>query len=221
MTTPDFLNHHPWLLAALQQEDFLVAREILYESFCKGDLAHTLEPCLAYLALLDKWNNAYNLTAIRTVKKMATHHIVDSLAILPWIKGERLLDVGSGAGLPGIPIAIAHPTATVVLLDSNGKKTRFLSEVKRVLRLPNIEIVQSRAETFLPTVGFDTVTSRAFSTLKSFIECTDQLVSEQGIRLAMKGRYPETELAAIQRPYQVEAYSVPGIIGGRCCVIVN
>jgi 16S rRNA (guanine527-N7)-methyltransferase len=221
MTTAVFLKNHPWLIATMQQDDFLVAREMLSKPLSNAGLAHALEPCLAYLALLNKWNNAYNLTAIRAVPEMATHHILDSLAILSWIKGERLLDVGSGAGLPGIPLAMACPSLSVVLLDSNGKKTRFLNEVKRVLKLSNIEIVQSRAEIFHPTSGFDTVTSRAFSTIENFIKCTSHLIYDQGVWLAMKGRYPDTELAAIHRPYQVETYRVPGITGDRCCVIVK
>jgi len=179
------------------------------------------EPFIDYLLLLDKWNKAYNLTAIRSLESMVTHHLFDSLAILPWIKGPRLLDVGTGAGLPGIPLALAMPSLQIVLLDSNGKKIRFLREVKRALQLTNVEIVQTRAETYHPSSKFDTVTSRAFSTLESFLHVTRQLLAETGIWLAMKGRYPDTELNAINYPYHVEEYTVPGIIGDRCCVIIE
>lgn len=179
------------------------------------------EPFIDYLLLLDKWNKAYNLTAIRSLDSMVTHHLFDSLAILPWIKGPRLLDVGTGAGLPGIPLALAMPSLQVVLLDSNGKKIRFLREVKRALQLTNVEIVQTRAETYHPSSDFDTVTSRAFSTLESFLHVTRHLLAETGIWLAMKGRYPDTELTAINHPYHVEKYTVPGIIGDRCCVIIE
>lgn len=179
------------------------------------------DPLMDYLTLLQKWNKAYNLTAIREPRDMVTHHLLDSLAIVPWINGARLLDVGTGAGLPGIPLAIALPDLHVTLLDSNGKKMRFLREVKRVLKLDNIEIVQSRVEAYHPSSGFDTVTSRAFSAMDTFIQCTHHLLSKQGIWLAMKGRYPEAELETLQHRYRVETYSVPGIVGERCCVIVD
>lgn len=180
-----------------------------------------VEPFIAYLKLLYKWNNAYNLTAIRELDNMVTHHILDSLAILPWVKGPKLLDVGTGAGLPGIPLAIAMPSLQVVLLDSNGKKIRFLREVKRALALNNVEVVQSRAETYHPTSGFDTVTSRALSDLESLVHWTQHLIADDGIWLAMKGRYPETELVAMTHSYRVESYTVPGLTGERCCVIID
>lgn len=195
--------------------------ETLSDAFKTLGLALSPDPFLTYLALLQKWNKAYNLTAIRNLEDMVTHHILDSLAILPWIKGPQLLDVGSGAGLPGIPLAIAMPSLKVVLLDSNGKKVRFLREVQRVLKLSNVEVVQSRVETYHPTSGFDTVTSRALSTIESFVQWTDHLISKHGIWLAMKGKYPDTELSAIKHPYHVETYSVPGITGERCCVIIE
>lgn len=179
------------------------------------------EPFMAYLALLQKWNKAYNLTAIRDPLDMITHHVLDSLAIARWIKGPRLLDVGTGAGLPGIPLALVFPHLHVALLDSNGKKIRFLREVKRALKLDNVEIVQTRVESYRPSSGFDTVTSRAFSAIDHFIAGTHHLLSEQGIWLAMKGRYPEAELEALTHHYRVEAYTVPGIAGDRCCVIIS
>lgn len=179
------------------------------------------DPFVAYLNLLNKWNKAYNLTAIRDFDSMVTHHLLDSLAIRPWIKGPRLLDVGTGAGLPGIPLAIAMPDLQVVLLDSNGKKIRFLREVKRTLELNNVDIVQSRAETYHPTSSFDTVTSRALSNLESLIHWTQHLIANDGIWLAMKGRYPEAELATLTQSYRVESYTVQGLIGERCCVIIN
>ena len=180
-----------------------------------------IEGLLNYLNLLHKWNHAYNLTAIRDINDMVRRHVLDSLAILPWIKKNRVLDVGSGAGLPGIPLALALPELQVVLLDSNGKKIRFLQEAKRVLSLANVEIVQSRVENYRPSHGFDTVTSRAFSNLEQMIKWTQHLIAADGIWLAMKGRYPEEELAAIHHPYRVEAYTVAGTDGDRCCVIVD
>ena len=119
-------------------------------------------PLMDYIYLLAKWNKAYNLTAIRDVPSMVTKHLLDSLALLPYLKGARILDVGTGAGLPGVVLALAKPTSHFVLLDSNGKKTSFLQEVRRVLQLKNSEIIQSRAELYRDTTGFDTVLSRAF-----------------------------------------------------------
>ncbi|HHF7347666.1 TPA: 16S rRNA (guanine(527)-N(7))-methyltransferase RsmG [Legionella feeleii] len=179
------------------------------------------EPLLHYLSLLNKWNRSYNLTAIRDMDVMVTRHLLDSLAIAPWIRGKRLLDVGTGAGLPGIPLALIQPALQVVLLDSNGKKIRFLQEVKRALTIDNIEIVQTRVENYHPSLGFDTVTSRAFSDLAQMLKWTNHLVETDGIWLAMKGRYPETELASINLPYQVQSYTVPGLDGKRCCVIIE
>lgn len=195
--------------------------DLLSEGLQTLGLSISSNQLMDYLSLLQKWNQAYNLTAIRNLKDMITHHLLDSLAIIPWINGTRLLDVGTGAGLPGIPLAIALPDMHVTLLDSNGKKMRFLREVKRALKLENIEIVQSRVEAYHPSSGFDTVTSRAFSTMDAFIQCSHHLVSQQGIWLAMKGRYPETELETLQHRYRVETYSVPGIVGERCCVIIK
>ena len=181
-------------------------------------------PCdklLHYLALLHKWNQAYNLTAVRDLDSMVTRHILDSLAVIPWLQGEHLLDVGTGPGLPGIPLALARPDLKVVLLDSQGKKIRFLQEVKRVLSLNNVEIVQARVEDYHRADGFDTVVSRAFSDLQQMITWTRHLIATNGIWLAMKGRIPDVELASIQHPYRVETYSVVGVEGERCCIIIE
>jgi 16S rRNA (guanine527-N7)-methyltransferase len=184
-------------------------------------LASDPAPFMEYLLLLQKWNRSYNLTAIRDLPNMVTRHLLDCLAILPWVKKKRVLDVGTGAGLPGIPLALCNPELHVTLLDSNGKKIRFLHEVKRILGLDNIEIVQTRVECYRPNQGFDTVTSRAFSDLAQMLKWTSHLIDNQGIWLAMKGRYPETELASVNLPYQVKTYTVPGLDGKRCCVIIN
>lgn len=178
------------------------------------------QPFLAYLQLLHKWNRAYNLTAVRDLPAMVSRHVLDSLAILPWVKGPRCLDVGSGAGLPGLILAIARPDLDVVLLDSNGKKTRFLQEAKRVLKLKNVQVVQSRVESYHPRCPFDTVISRAFSELSAFVQWTEHLIASSGHWLAMKGRYPEKELSDTPKAYQVKTYAVPGLEGERCCVII-
>ena len=139
-----------------------------------------------YLLLLDKWNKTYNLTAVRDIYEMASRHVLDSLAILPWVHGKNILDVGTGAGLPGIPLAIARPDLCVTLLDSNGKKTRFLEAVKRTLHLTNINIVQMRVESYRFAQGFDTITSRAFSQMDEMINLTKHLIANDGVWLAMK-----------------------------------
>jgi len=174
-----------------------------------------------YLELLHKWNHAYNLTAIRDLESMVSKHILDSLAILPFVNGESLLDVGTGAGLPGIPLAIAAPNLKIVLLDSNGKKIRFLQEVKRQLKLDNVEIIQSRVESYHPDILFDILTSRAFSSIDQMLNLTRHLIAPDGMWVLMKGLRPDDELAAIQMPSRVESYIVPGVDGERCCVIIE
>ena len=195
--------------------------DALNEGMRQQGLHITSEGLLQYLNLLHKWNHAYNLTAVRDIDAMVTRHVLDSLAILPWIKGPRLLDVGSGAGLPGIPLALALPELQVVLLDSNGKKVRFLQEAKRTLSLDNVEIVQTRVENYHPSQGFDTVISRAFSEIEQMITWTHHVIATEGIWLAMKGRHPEVELAAIHHSYRIETYAVAGLEGERCCVIIE
>lgn len=195
--------------------------ELLLGNLERMNLSAIAEPLLNYLMLLIKWNKAYNLTAIRDPDQMVIRHLLDSLAINPWVLGQSLLDVGSGAGLPGVPLAIANPGLKVVLLDSNGKKTRFLEEVRRQLKIKNMEVIQSRVENYQPPFDFDTVTSRAFSELAQMLKWTNHLISNNGIWLAMKGRYPEAELTSIQYPYQIEPYTVPGLDEERCCIIIQ
>lgn len=197
----------------------------ILETLNKGvrqlDLDISTEKLWHYLTLLNKWNQAYNLTAVREIESMVARHVLDSLSILPWIKGQRVVDVGSGAGLPGIPIAVALPQLQIVLMDSNGKKIRFLQEVKRALVLDNVEIVQTRVESYHPDIGFDTVVSRAFSDLGQMINWTLPLIAADGIWLAMKGQRPIAELATVQYPCRVEPYRVAGVEGERCCVIIE
>jgi len=178
-------------------------------------------PLFQYLLLLNKWNQTYNLTAIRELPAMISKHLLDSLAIIPYMNGSRFIDVGTGPGLPGIPLAITHPDHPIVLLDSNGKKTRFLNEVKRSLNLSNVTVVQSRVENYRELASFDTVVSRAFSDIHQMITWTQHLIADQGIWLAMKGQYPEAELSNITFPYKVHTYQVPGIEGQRCAVIIH
>jgi len=179
------------------------------------------EPFVVYLKLLVQWNRAYNLTAVRDVEEMVSRHILDSLAISPWLRGTRWLDVGTGPGLPGIPLALAHPEVELALLDSNGKKTRFLREVVRVLSLDHVDVIESRVENYHPTRAFDTVVSRAFSALEPMLEKTRHLIDTRGLWLAMKGRVPEDELAHLGTSCCTRTYTVPGVFGERCCILIE
>lgn len=177
------------------------------------------ERLLTYLALLVKWNKAYNLTAVRDPLEMVTKHLLDSLALLPHLPpAGRLLDVGSGAGLPGIPLAIAAPRSGVTLLDASGKKTRFLFQAKGELGLCNLSVIHSRVEQYRPERLFDTVTARAFASLAELYQGTARLLAPGGSLLAMKGEYPERELAALPPGVEVReviALTVPGLSAQR------
>mgnify|MGYP001397334838 FL=1 len=149
---------------------------------------------LHYLELLRKWNKGYNLTAIRDAEQMLSHHLLDSLSIVPFVRGPRVLDMGCGAGLPGIPLALARPDLQVVMMDANAKKTRFVQQAITELNLDNAEAVHARAEDYTAPGGFDTVTSRAFSSLEDFLGLAAPYLRKGGQLLAMKGRYPTQEL---------------------------
>jgi len=153
---------------------------------------------LNYLKLLDHWNGAFNLTAVQDPQEMIYRHLLDSLAVGPHLTGQRFIDVGTGAGLPGIPLAIMFPDREWYLLDSNGKKTRFLFQVKTALSLDNITICHHRVEHFQPEQLFDGVLSRAFASLLAMVHGCSHLLSANGFFLAMKGRWPERELEDIE-----------------------
>ena len=157
----------------------------------------------AYLALLERWNRAYNLTAVREPEAMVVRHLLDSLSILPWLEGPRVLDVGSGAGLPGIPLAIARPDYEFCLLDSNGKRTRFLTQATAELRLPNVSVVRSRVEDYRPVTLFNSVVSRAFATLAELVADAGRQCAPTGRLLAMKGVFPDDELARLPSAYRL------------------
>ncbi len=178
---------------------------------------------LAYLALLLKWNRAYNLTAIRDPASMVSRQLLDSLSILPLIKGPRILDVGTGAGLPGIPLAIMLPELEFTLLDTNSKKTRFVNQVKLELGLDNVSVVQQRVEHFQPQQAYDTITSRAFASLQDMLQGSAHLLAEQGQWVAMKGQLPQQEIADIAsvRDVRWESLTVPGEKGLRHAIIIQ
>ncbi|MDW5415347.1 MULTISPECIES: 16S rRNA (guanine(527)-N(7))-methyltransferase RsmG [unclassified Iodobacter] len=180
---------------------------------------------LAYVALIAKWNKTYSLTAIREPERMVSHHILDSLAPLPQFKGEniRILDVGSGFGTPGIPLAIARPDWQLFLLDSNHKKTTFLRQVIAELKLTNVTVLTERVELYKPEAPFQIITSRAFAELGEFIKLTSHLLAEDGEWAALKGVYPFEEIAhlpATVKVTHVDHLKVPGIDAERHLVHV-
>jgi len=148
----------------------------------------TQEKLIAYLQLMLKWNKAYNLTAIRELDSMVIRHVLDSLSILPYINQSPVLDVGTGAGLPGIPLALCQPDYQFVLLDSNGKKTRFLTQAKIELGIENIEVIHSRIEDYKPDYRFEMITCRAFAALNTILDLTQHLVTSSTRVMAMKGK---------------------------------
>ncbi|TDX28795.1 16S rRNA m(7)G-527 methyltransferase [Modicisalibacter xianhensis] len=155
------------------------------------------ERLLALLALLHKWNRAYNLTAVRSAEEMVTRHLLDSASVMPLVRGPRLLDVGSGPGLPGLVLAILDPQLAVTLLDSNGKKVRFQRQAVLELGLDNVTPVQARVEAYRVEAPFEQIISRAFASLSDFVELTEPLLAADGEWLAMKGRAAEQESQAL------------------------
>lgn len=166
---------------------------------------HQQQQLLDYLALLHKWNKAYNLTAIRDLPDMLALHLLDSLSVAPLICGERFIDVGTGPGLPGIPLAILFPERQFVLLDSNGKKTRFLFQAINSLGLSNVQEVQSRVEQYQPDRLFDGILSRAFASIVDMVLQSGHLLAENGRFYAMKGQLPQQELSALPKGFKVTA----------------
>jgi len=178
---------------------------------------------LDYVDVLFKWNKAYNLTAVREKAHMVNRHILDSLSIVNFIKGKNVLDVGSGAGLPGIVLAIYFPDKHFTLVDSNGKKTRFLQEVKQALQLNNVIILQERVENMKAGTCFDCITSRAFAELGKMISLTAHLLAAKGRFVAMKGQVLTQELSAIDKHYKVRVHPVmiPDSDAARHAVVIT
>jgi 16S rRNA (guanine527-N7)-methyltransferase len=177
-----------------------------------------------YLDLLEKWNRVYNLTAIRNRSRMVTHHMLDSLAVLPHLHGPRVLDVGSGAGLPGIPIAIASPALRVTLLEANHKKSAFLTQAVGELRLANVDVVTERVESWSTAVRFDTIVSRAFAELGEFVSLAGRLLAPEGVIAAMKGVHPFEEIERLPAGFRVREVvrlAVPGLDAERHLVLVG
>ena len=185
--------------------------------------ADAQDTLLDYLALLHKWNKVYNLTAIRDPQQMVSHHLLDSLAVMPYLWAGGWLDVGCGAGLPGLVLAVAQPDWQFTLLDSNSKKTGFVQQAAIELKLHNVSVHCGRIEDWRTEERFDGIISRAFSELGEFLRCTSHLMAAQGRWVAMKG-VPQQELAGVPdgcRVEQIVPLQVPGLSAARSLVIAT
>ncbi len=180
-----------------------------------------IQKLLAFLELIAKWNKAYNLTAIRNREQMVRLHLLDSLAVMPYLQGPRVADIGTGAGLPGIPLAVFNRDDHFVLLDSNSKKTRFVQQAVLELQLSNVEVRHCRVEDYTPALLFDTVLCRAFTSMTKIIGLCGHLLAVNGCLLAMKGQAQEEELQEIRQPYSIIPIHVPGIDAERCLVQIQ
>jgi len=179
---------------------------------------------LGLAAELERWNRTYNLTAITRPEEVLTHHLLDSLAVQADLAGIRIADVGTGAGFPGLPLALVNPARQFTLIDSNGKKVRFVAHAARTLGLANVEAVQARAEALKPAVPFDTVLARAFAPLPELTAAVAGLCGPQTRLLAMKGRWPAEEIAALREPWRIERtreLKVPGLNEARCLIVLR
>ncbi|MGZ8197843.1 MAG: 16S rRNA (guanine(527)-N(7))-methyltransferase RsmG [Burkholderiales bacterium] len=200
-----------------QLERALVELDIALPAAAAGRL-------ISFLELIAKWNRVYNLTAIREADKALTHHVLDCLAVLPHLTGGRTADVGSGAGLPGIPLALARPDWRVTLIESNHKKSAFLKQAAIELALANVDVREERVENVEPAASYDVVISRAFSDLAEFATLAGRLCARDGVLAAMKGVYPYEELAGVPGSYRVEKVvplKVPGLSAERRLVILR
>ena len=196
----------------------LVAQTDLYLS--ESQLAQ----CVQYVALLDKWNSAYNLTSIRDPQEMLIKHVLDSLVVAPYLTGQRFIDVGTGPGLPGVLLAIYYPDKDFTLLDSLGKRIRFLTQVKMQLKLQNITPIQSRVEDHQPVLGYDGVISRAFASLNDMLSWCKHLPAPNGRFFAMKGAAVQEEIAALPDFVKVDAIhnlQVPQLDAQRHLVVLS
>jgi len=177
--------------------------------------AEAVQKLARLLTELERWNRRVNLTAIRDLNEMVSGHVLDSLVVRPLVRGPRVIDIGTGAGLPGLPLAIADPGTEFVLLDSNGKKISFVTHMIGELDLPNVEAIKARAEDYAPGMRFDTVIARALASVPRLVELSSHLVGENGQLLALKGKHPAVELEEINTlaewKYSITELTVPGL----------
>jgi 16S rRNA (guanine527-N7)-methyltransferase len=203
---------------SLLQEQLVVQ---LTECLKNSDVAPSkeqIEKLVAYILLMHKWNKAYNLTSVREPQQMLIKHIVDSIVVAPFLVHTQYIDVGTGPGLPGIPLAIMCPDKHFILLDSLGKRVRFMKQVAYELKLSNIEPIQSRVEDYQPSVKIEGVISRAFASLKDMLHWCQHLVDSQGVFLALKGQLPKDELEKMNKSFdlvEIIKLNVPNLLGER------
>lgn len=210
------LNLHDAFQSRL--ENYLASLDLLEND---PSLSEKADKLIAYLALLQKWNKVYNLTAIRDPEEMFIKHILDSVVVAPLVKGDRMIDVGTGGGLPGIPLAILFPERQVDLLDSNSKKTRFLIQVKAELALRNVEVIHHRVENFQPEVLYDAIVSRAFASLTDMVHWTHHLLVQDGFWWALKSQRSEEEVSGLPefvKIAQIYPLTVPGLDAERTLI---
>ena len=201
------------------------ARTLIHAAAALG-VALTEHDALRLLQLLEelaRWNRRFNLTAITDRADMVTHHLLDSLAVHRYLHGARIADVGTGAGFPGLPLALANPERRFTLIDSNGKKVRFVSHAAHALGLMNVETVQARVEALRPDAPFDTVLARAFAALPQLVRTVTPLCGPGTRVLALKGKWPQAELEALPPGWQAETFAltVPGLAEERCLIVLS
>jgi 16S rRNA (guanine527-N7)-methyltransferase len=196
----DFKQLHAELLKQLSQNHFNM-NEVISKKLTE------------YVSLLHKWNQIHNLTSIRNPLQMLSKHIIDSLTISPYLQGPHILDVGTGAGLPGLPLALTHPQYRFTLVDSNGKKIRFLMHAIQTLMIDNVDIIHLRVEKYHPENCFNSIVSRAFSQLNEFLHKAKHLCCENGIFLAMKGQYPTEEIDTLDARFKLVSIKALHIVG--------
>jgi 16S rRNA (guanine527-N7)-methyltransferase len=208
----------------LSSGDLLEALYLGLTELGEDPARHPCQAYLDYLALLCSWNRAYSLTGIREPSQMLSRHILDSLAVLPYVRGPACLDVGSGAGIPGMILALARPGSSWVLLDSNLKKTRFLRQAVLELRIANVTVVRSRIEEYRPVSPFTTIIGRALGTLPEFYRLASGLVATPGRLIAMKGQRPDAEVLEMQQAgidCKIHVLQVPGLNRQRHLVVMD
>ena len=180
--------------------------EVIEKQLLAFELEHTgniIEKLTHFIMLLHKWNHVHNLTAVRDPFVMVERHIADSYTVLPYLVGNRIIDVGTGAGVPGLPLAIVHPEFEFVLLDSNHKRQTFLKQVLIELELKNVELVCARVEEYEPQACFNSILTRAFAEIPKMLKKTKHLICKEGIFVAMKGNYPKSELEKLAKPFKL------------------
>lgn len=198
--------------------------ELLFDGLADLNLIvdeQKIQQLLAFINLIEKWNKAYNLTAIKNKQDMVSLHILDSLTVLPYLQGRRIIDIGTGAGLPGIPLAICLPELSFTLLDSNAKKTRFVQQATLELKLANVFVSHSRVEDYQPKQKFSTVLTRAFAGLSDIIAMTRHLLDDDGKLIAMKAKCLDEELAKVNSNKEIIPVKIPGVDVERNLVCIK